>query len=84
MSEPRKDIKVMFDAPMHSAIRAFCETMGCTMAQYIEAVICKDMGRRVMDTMMLGEQFQRAGISRDDAERAIRKGATPSQWGDNL
>lgn len=73
MSEPRKDIKVMFDAPMHAAIRTFCESKGCTMAQYIEAVVCKDIGSRVMDAMVLADEFRRAGISRDDAERAARR-----------
>jgi len=81
MSEPRKDIKAQFDAPVHAAIRSYCEQMSCTMAQYVEAVVTKDIGTRVMNAMVLAEQFQRSGISREDAERAARRSLS-SGFGD--
>lgn len=77
MTEPKKDVKVWLRPAMHALLKARCEGLPGepTMGAYIERLVERDIGAKAMDAMLLEEAFRRAGIDRDEAERAARSGA---------
>jgi len=68
MAEARKDVKVYFDAEVHRALRAITDAKGIGLAEYIESIVAPHIREIVRDTMVLADEFRRAGISRDGQE----------------
>ena len=67
MAEPRKDVKVYFDAEVHAALKAIAESRDVGLAEYIESIMAPHVRTMVRDTMVLADAFRRSGISGDDA-----------------
>lgn len=82
MTEPKKDVKVWLRPAIHAALKELCAARGgIGMGEYIERLVERDIGAKAMDAMVLEEAFRRSGITRDDAERAARRGLN-SGFGD--
>jgi hypothetical protein len=65
VAEPRKDVKVYLDAEVHAALKAICAGKDVGLAEYIESILTPHVRSIVADTMVLAEEFRRAGISRE-------------------
>lgn len=83
MTEPKKDVKVWLRPAIHAVLKTHCETLPGepTMGAYIEHLVERDIGSKVINAMVLEEAIRRAGITRDEAERAARRGLN-SGFGD--
>lgn len=68
MSEPRRDIRVFFDADIHADLKDFADVDGLTMADLLEQMIVPLVRQRRNEVMRLAGKFRRRGISRDDPE----------------
>lgn len=65
MSLDRKDVKVYFDHALHAAIKVICSQRDTTMAEFIEALVVREVHAVVHDVTMLADEFRRTGIVRD-------------------
>lgn len=83
MTEPKKDVKVWLRPAIHAVLKTRCEGLpgSPTMGAYIERLVERDIGAVVIDAMVLQDVIREAGITREEAERAARRGLN-SGFGD--
>lgn len=75
MTEPKRDVKVWLRPAIHAVLKTHCDSLAGapSMGQYIERLVERDIGLKVIDAMVLQDTIRSAGITREEAERAARR-----------
>jgi hypothetical protein len=63
MSLERKDVRAKLDPAWHGALSAVAEADGKDIGEWVEAVIVRELQRRVSEATVIAEAVSRLGIS---------------------
>lgn len=68
MGLERKDVRAYLDAEMHAALTRICSHRGVTVADFVEALLVREIDAIGHDAIQLADELRDLGIFRKNPE----------------